>query len=124
MNRKEIIIGIGALLISISIVVGGYLIGEAIKEANAVDADSLITPSVMDMPMVAEYMNMSQEEVRAIIRLEEKQLTEHGFFTGKMFPYFTIDDKQYFYKDEIDVWLMEVAGSRGFYDTSEGFIVR
>jgi hypothetical protein len=67
---------------------------------------------------------MSQEEVRAIIRLEEKQLTELGSFTGKVFPYFTIDDKQYFYKDEIDVWLMEVAGSRSIYDTSKGFVLR
>ncbi|MDF2905516.1 MAG: hypothetical protein K0R34_837 [Herbinix sp.] len=124
MNRKEIIIGIGALLISISIVIGGYLIGEAIKEVFAVDTASNITSGVMDLPMVAEYMNMSQEEISAIIRLEEKQLTEYGSFSGKMFPYFTIDGKQYFYKEEIDVWLMEVAGSRSIYDMNEGFILR
>jgi hypothetical protein len=121
--RKEIVIGIGALLVSISIVIGGYLISEAIKTVIAVEANNT-TESVMDLPEVAEYLNMSPVEVRAVMRLEEDQLTKYGFFSGMRFPFFTIDDKQYFYKDEIDVWLKEVASSHTIYDTNKGYILQ
>lgn len=92
LSRKDIIISIGVLLTCISVIIGGYLIGKAIKEANTMEADNNITSKVMDLPMVADYLNMTQGEVRAIIRLEEEQISEYGSFTGKMFPYFTIDN--------------------------------
>ncbi len=123
MNRKEIIIGVGALLISISIVISGYLVGEAIKTVIAVEADNT-TESVMDLSEAAKYLNMSHTEVRAIIRLEENQLKQYGFFSGMRFPYFTIDNKQYFYKDKIDEWLKEVASSHTIYDTDKGYILQ
>lgn len=123
MYRKEIVIGVGALLISISIVIGCYLIGEAMKTVTAAEANNT-TESVMDLSEVAEYLHMSPVEVRAIMRLEEDQLTKYGFFSGMRFPYFTIDDKQYFYKDEIDEWLKEVASSHAIYDTNKGYILQ
>ncbi len=123
MNRKEIIIGIGAFMVSISIVIGGYLIGEAIKTAYAVEADNA-AESIMDLSEVAKYLNMSEGEVKDIIRVEDNQLKQLGSFTGKMFPYFTIDDKQYFSREEIDEWLMEVASSRRNYNTKTGFILQ
>jgi predicted DNA-binding transcriptional regulator AlpA len=123
LSRKEIVIGIGALLISISIVISGYLIGEAIKTVIAAEANNT-TESVMDLPEAAKYLNMSEAEVRAIMRLEEEQITQYGFFSGMRFPHFTIDDKQYFYKDEIDEWLKEVASRHAIYDTNKGFILQ
>jgi hypothetical protein len=117
------VIGIGALLISFSIVIGGYLIGEAIKTVIAVEANNT-TESVMDLSEVAEYLNMSPVEVRAVMRLEEEQITQYGFFSGMRFPYFTIDSKTFFYKDEIDEWLKEVASSHAIYDTNKGYILQ
>ncbi len=122
MNRKEILIVIGALMISFSIVISGYLIGEAIKTVYTVEAD-YAKGNIMDLSEVAKYLNMSEGEVSAIIRIEDNQLKQYGFFDGKRFPYFTIDDKKYFYRNEIDLWLMEVADSHRIYDTNKGYIL-
>ncbi len=122
MNRKEILFGIGAILVSVSIVISGYLIGEAIKTANAIEANA--TVNVMDLSEAAKYLNMSEAEVNAIIRLEENQLKQYGFFSGMRFPYFTIDNKQYFIKDGIDEWLKEVASSHTIYDTKNGYLLQ
>lgn len=67
---------------------------------------------------------MPDEEVLAIIETEKKKLDETHSFTGKMFPYFIIDNKLYFYKDEIDEWLKEVSSSHRQYDTTKGWILQ
>nr|WP_278678450.1 hypothetical protein [Clostridium paraputrificum] len=41
---------------------------------------------------------------------------------GPMFPYFTGNDKMYFYKQPIDEWLKEVLTQRKEYDTISGFV--
>lgn len=124
MNRKEILILIGVLMVSISIVISGYLIGEAIKTRYVQEEDLNVSDQIMDLSEVAKYLNMSEGNVRAIIRLEDEEIKKFGSFTGKMFPYFTIDEKQYFYRNEIDVWLMEVASSHRIYDTNKGYILQ
>ena len=67
---------------------------------------------------------MTEEEVCAIIQTEKKKLDETHSFTGKMFPYFTINNKQYFYKDEIDEWLKQVSSHHRQYDTTKGWILQ
>lgn len=39
-----------------------------------------------------------------------------------MFPYFTVNDKMCFYKQQIDEWLKEVLTQRKEYDTISGFV--
>jgi len=63
---------------------------------------------------------MTVGEVQGIMQTEKKILEETGSFSGKMFPYFTINNKQYFYKDELDEWLKEVSSNRRVYDTIKG----
>lgn len=39
-----------------------------------------------------------------------------------IFPYFIVNDKMYFYKQQIDEWLKEVLTQRKEYDTISGFV--
>ncbi|MDF2656047.1 MAG: hypothetical protein K0R19_2521 [Bacillota bacterium] len=68
---------------------------------------------------------MSEEEVKGIIDLEKSELEEIGSFDGKMFPYFTVDGQQFFYKDQIDEWLnrkVDNSDKRTIYKSSQFFI--
>ena len=62
---------------------------------------------------------MTEEEVQGIINTEKSMLEETGSFTGIMFPYFTVNEKQYFSKAAIDEWLNEVSKEHREYDTNK-----
>lgn len=109
-----------------SIILGSIWIGNSL-EKNYTLQTSIPTITSTDnktltLPQVAEYLNMTEEEVRGIIQTEKKQLDETHTFQGKMFPYFTINNKQYFYKNEIDEWLKEVSSNRREYNTTKGWV--
>ncbi len=110
MDKKNVLAAAAILIIGGSIILNGYFVGEAIKSAPAKEPTAAaVDTKVLNLSQAAEYMNMSEEEVQSIIRTESDILSETHSFSGKMFPYFTISGKQYFYKDEIDAWLSEVS---------------
>lgn len=67
---------------------------------------------------------MTEEEVSGIIKTKKKKLEETHSFSGKMFPYFTVNNKQFFYQDEIDEWLKEVSSNHREYNTTKGRILQ
>ncbi len=68
-------------------------------------------------------MNMTEEEVRGIIDTEKSILEKTSSFSGKMFPYFTVDGKTFFYKKAIDEWLEEASAEQRDYNTKEEWIM-
>lgn len=124
MNKKNFLSGMAVILISISIVTSGYLISDAMKSDVTETKNRNESLKVLNLKQVAEYLNMTVEDVTSIIEIEQNELTNVGGFTGKMFPYFTVDDNLYFYKDEVDVWLQEVASNHRYYDTEKGYQVQ
>ncbi len=123
MNKKILLAVIAVLFLSISTILGGYFIGDAIKSnitANTKNAYGDL--KVLNLTQVAEYLNMTEKEVKSIIAIEKRQLTNTGTSNWGMLPYITVDDSQYFYKDGVDVWLQEVTSSHMHYDT-EKFIM-
>jgi hypothetical protein len=118
------------IILAMSVVLGSIWIGHSIEKNVGLQASNLTTTSIstdsktLTLSQVAEYLNMKDEEVSAIIQTEKKVLDETHSFHGKMFPYFTINNKQYFYKDEIDEWLKEVSSHRTQYDTTKGWILQ
>ena len=109
-----------------SVVFGSIWIGHSIEKSVSLQASISISTNskTLSLSQVAEYLNMNEEEVSAIIQTEKKKLDETHSFDGKIFPYFTINNKQYFYKDEIDEWLKEVSSNRTQYDTTKGWIFK
>jgi len=77
---------------------------------------------VLTLEQVAKYLSISEEDINTIIRTEENILMNTGSFRGKMFPYFIVADKRYFYKDEINDWVKEVSIEKRRYDFKNGTI--
>jgi len=123
-NKK--LFPISIIILAMSVVFGSIWIGHSIEKSVSLQASISISTNskTLSLSQVAEYLNMNEEEVSAIIQTEQKKLDETHSFDGKMFPYFTINNKQYFYKDEIDEWLKEVSSNRTQYDTTKGWIFK
>lgn len=124
MNKKTLLFGIAVLLLGVSIILNGYFVGEAIKSVP-IGKTAAASPEaqVLNLSQAAEYMNMTEEELRGIVDTEKSILEETSSFSGKMFPYFTVDGKSFFYKREIDEWLKEASDERRDYNTKEGWIM-
>lgn len=124
MLKKYILFGSAVLFIGLSIIISGYFIGTAIKSTQEVNKSTASTETkVMSLTQAAEYLSMTEKEVSQIIQLEKNQLEKTGSFYGKRFPYFKIDDKIYFYKDEIDEWLKEASSSHREYNSVKGWVL-
>lgn len=121
-------ISISIVVLAMSIIFGSIWMGYSLEKTARLQASistSTSTPTdstALTLSQAAKYLNMTEEEVCAIIKTEKKKLDETHSFNGKMFPYFTINDKQYFYKDEIDEWLKEVSSNHRQYNTTKGWI--
>jgi hypothetical protein len=105
------------LIFGASIVLNGYLIGVAIKTTQVKEDNT-----VLNLSQAATYMNLTEDELQGIIQTETDLLQQYHSFSGKMFPYFIVNDNFYFYKDEIDEWLIEATTQRHNYNTSKGWI--
>lgn len=125
-NKK--LLSVSIIILAVSVVFGSIWIGNSIENLTAIQtpvSPSNSTDSIaLTLPQAAEYLNMTEEEVQGIIQTEKKVLDETGSFHGKMFPYLTINNKQYFHKNELDEWLKEVSSNRGQYDTIKGWVLQ
>jgi hypothetical protein len=118
------LLSISIIILAMSVIFGCIWIGNSLEKSISLQTSiSNSTNNVtLTLPQVSEYLDMTEEEVQSIIQTEKKQLDEIGSFDGKMFPYFTVNNKQYFYKSEIDEWLKEVSSHRRQYNTTEGWV--
>ncbi|GFP76617.1 hypothetical protein [Clostridium fungisolvens] len=123
-NKKLLLISI--IMLSLSIVFGSIFIGYSISksEKTQISTSPSIESNVLNLSQVAKYLDMSEGEVQGIINTEKAALDQSKVFTGMMFPYFTVNDKQYFYKNEIDEWLKEVSKTHRQYDTKKGWVLQ
>jgi hypothetical protein len=120
MNKKIFWAGFAVLFICISIILSGYMIGDAIKSNNATSTKNTYEDlKVFNLTQVAEYLHMTEQEVKSIIVIENNKLTNTGTFFGEMFPYFKVNDNFYFYKDALDIWLIDATKNRRGYDTEK-----
>ena len=120
-NKKLLPISIIAL--AMSIVFGSIWIGHSIEKLAAIHTPMSPSTSTehiaLTLTQVAEYLNMTEEEVQLIINWEETASVNEG-----KLPYVTINNKQYFHKDEIDEWLKEVTSSHRQFDNTRGWVLQ
>ncbi|MFU7517730.1 hypothetical protein [Clostridium sp. HCS.1] len=117
-DNKSLLISIVTL--TLCIMLSSIWLGYSIqKSTNIQKQDSVINSNVFTISQVAEYIRMTEEEVQGIIDTEEIELDTTGSFSGIMFPYFIVNEKQYFYKEKIDEWLKEVSNEHREYDTNK-----
>lgn len=110
----------GCLIIAIGIVIHGYIIkpnNSDFFNNGEQNINTTASKAVFDLTDAAEYLNMSESEVKAIIIAESSRLNETHSFTGEMLPYFKVDEKYYFYKEGLDTWLADATMDKRKYNT-------
>ncbi|SEO93921.1 helix-turn-helix domain-containing protein [Paenibacillus sp. OV219] len=101
---------ISAIIIAASILGGCYLL----KDNHQAEDASKYGP-LMSIAETADYLHLSEDEITTIITLEETVLESTGTYTGKMFPYFKINNEIYVSRDELAAWIKETATQRKQY---------
>jgi hypothetical protein len=119
-NKK--LLPISIILLAGSIVFSSFWIGNSLGKAESKKSTPVDEKKVLTLPLAAEYMNMTEKEITGIIGLEQMHLAKYKSFTGRMLPYFEIDDKKYFFKNELDEWVKDVSINQREYSTKEGLI--
>lgn len=124
MTRNKLLVAFGILIIGTAITFNGYFVGNALKSLDTSEPNTaIVDDKVLNLSEVSKYLNMSEEEVKGIIAVEKSILEKTGSFDGKMFPYFIVNDKQFFYKDQIDEWLKEVSNYHREYNIKDGWML-
>ncbi|EHQ90148.1 hypothetical protein [Desulfosporosinus youngiae] len=124
MVKKNFLLTTAILFVGTSFIIGSYLIGNSIQSVAMRDSDQVsIDNKVLSLSQTAKYLNMTEDEILGIIQTEKSILEKTGSFHGRMFPYFTVNSKQYFYLNEIDEWLKEVSSGRREYNTTAGWML-
>ncbi|OME88040.1 hypothetical protein BK120_01610 [Paenibacillus sp. FSL A5-0031] len=109
-------------MIAASFILGvSFIVGCMFLEKNEVPnkEESDITISVekplLTIEEAANYLRLSENEIKQIIHTEQIQLTTAGSFSGVMFPYIKVGEKFYISKNELMVWINETSRERREY---------
>ncbi|GFZ30349.1 hypothetical protein CSC2_08750 [Clostridium zeae] len=118
-NKK--VLSISIILLSLSIVFGSIFVGYSLSKSAKpqISTSPSIESNVLNLSQAAKYLDMPEAELQGIINTEKAALDQSKIFTRMMFPYFTVNDKKYFYKNEIDEWLKDVSKTHRQYDTKK-----
>lgn len=117
-NNK--LLPISIIILTFGILLSSIYFGYSIQKGSNIQVENAaVNSSVMNISEVANYLGMTEEEVQGIINTEKNMLESRGSYTGIMFPYFIVNDKLYFYKEQIDEWLKDTSIQRKEYDTKK-----
>lgn len=123
MNAFSKNINIGLIALSISIFFSSLFIGYSLQTYNK-SKDTVVSSSktnieseILTISELAEYMKLSEDEIKGIIDLEQEELHKWHSFTGIMFPYIIVNEKYYFYKSSVNEWIKESVRDARDYDT-------
>lgn len=117
-NNK--LLPISIIIFAFGMFLSSIYFGYSIQKGSNIQVENAaVNSSVMNISEVANYLGMTEEEVQGIINTEKNMLESRGSYTGIMFPYFIVNDKLYFYKEQIDEWLKDTSIQRKEYDTKK-----
>ncbi|MPM42959.1 hypothetical protein SDC9_89631 [bioreactor metagenome] len=120
-NNK--LLSISIIILAVGMFLSSIYFGYSIQKGSNIQVENAaVNSSVMNISEVANYLGMTEEEVQGIINTEKNMLESRGSYTGIMFPYFIVNDKLYFYKEQVDEWLKDISIQRKEYDTKKLFV--
>ncbi|WNS46653.1 DNA-binding protein [Paenibacillus sp. MMS20-IR301] len=108
---------LSSVVLGASFVTGCYLLahGQGDREPAAVSAAGSTANPLMTLQEAAEYMNLTEEQVKTIIEFENYTLDLAHSYTGRMFPYIKINNEFLVGRDELDEWIKENTQQRKEY---------
>lgn len=116
MKQLNISTIISSIILGLSIVTSGFIIGSSWnEELNRNESNHIENNPLMTIEETAEYLNLSEPQIRTIISYEETMLKTNGSYTGKMFPVIRIGNDTYISTDELKEWIKESTSQRKQY---------
>ena len=100
-NNKSLIISIAIL--TLSILISSIWLGYSIQKPKTIITNA--SNNAMTLSQLSDYLGMSEDEIKGIIKTEEKTLKSTG--QAQIFPHFIVNEKMYFNKQQVDQWLKE-----------------
>lgn len=108
---------ISAIIISLSIVMSAFIVhGSQLSEVelNKQSALQKEFKPLMTIKETAEYLNISEEEVKKIIINEDMEL-RNGGKSGKLFPVIRVGAENYISTDGLEEWMRDSSILRKQY---------
>ncbi|WP_246042324.1 helix-turn-helix domain-containing protein [Cohnella pontilimi] len=104
---------LSSAILGVSIIIGCLIIQNH-QGQNKYSSDHSLK-SLMTLKETAEYLNLSEFQVRTIISSEENALNNNGSFTGKLFPMIRIGKDIYISTNGLNDWLNQATTQRTQY---------
>lgn len=110
---------VSSVILGIAFVLGCYILnGEGSHDAVMDSPSNKIVESnkpLMTIQQTAQYLNLSESQVQAIISTEEAKLQTTGSFNGMMFPVLRIGKDILVSTDALNEWIKEATRQRKQY---------
>lgn len=126
--NKGIYILLTSIILGASLIFSSYIISN--NNNSNIDSEynemkNINTSNdVMTLEEMAMYLKMTKDDVLSIIKIEQERLHKYHSFSGKMFPYFKINNDYYVYKEELQDWLEEASFDQREYDTKSNTLIK
>lgn len=105
-----------SLIIGISIVISSYFIhNSGNSEFNDAIFDGSNYKTLMTIEETADYLNLTEAEVKAIIISEDTMLRTTDLYSGKLFPVIRIESENYISTKGLKEWLLDSTVQRKEY---------
>jgi hypothetical protein len=93
-----------------SVIISSALYGKTILEKEKYNQKiESVGKALMNMKETADYLNLTEDQVKHIIASEKSELSSRGTYTGVMFPYVKINGQFYVSKNELNDWVKDVT---------------
>ncbi|GGO03565.1 hypothetical protein [Saccharibacillus kuerlensis] len=119
MKRFNFSMLLSSIILGASLIIGCVLIQKELNvQETEVPKETKNEPKVlMNMEETAEYLGLTEQQVKEIIKTENRELSETGSFIGVMFPYIKIDDEILISRDRLKEWVKESTTQRNEYES-------
>jgi hypothetical protein len=117
-KEEKMKIEYAVIILALSIAFSGFWIGNALKQDNALKPDNVemtLTDDTLSISEAADYLKISEDSIKRIIKIERVTKEQSGSFDGMMFPYSKIYDQYVFSKRSLDQWVQETVKTQSEY---------
>lgn len=110
---------LSSIILGVSFIIGCILIQKELNlhETRIPKETKNEAKVLMNTEETAEYLGVTEQQVKEIIETENRELSETGSFTGVMFPYIKIDNEILISRDRLKEWLKESTTQRNEYES-------
>lgn len=110
---------LSATIIGLSIVISSFIVA-GINGPDTVPASSANMPiedkPLMNIAETAQYLNLTEKQVRTIISSEAQVLKTTSSYEGMMFPVIRIEGDIYVGTEELKEWVKQAVSLKKEYD--------